>query len=340
MKLGETFQYWRAFQKVRSIIRGYRPSADMEHHPFPGVVQVQTINACNAACIMCPYGKTPQPKLGGRMDEALWEKIVTEISGRPEVETFIPMLQNEPFLDQNILQKVASFKEKSKGPVHVELVTHGGLLTDESIEMIRRSKLDVLSISVDSIHREVYEKIRVGLNYDRVMGNIQKLLKAKLQTRIIIRMVRQAANRYEVKEFVAHWKSLGLETVMWDVTNRSGALPHFDALEVPREELPWYSLVSDALVSKVMPHCPIPFYMTSILHNGDMLVCGFDWLHESVIGNVREHTISELWNSDKMREIRQLHYKKRAANIAMCSNCSIWQKTWRSKKTSEWELDQ
>jgi len=333
LRLAETFRYWESYREVRATVSRYDPARDMRDHPFPSVVQVQTINACNAACIMCPYGRSPASKLGGRMDDALWDKLVDEIAEHPEAHTFIPMLQNEPFLDQQLLDKVRSFKQRTHGRVKVELVTHGGLLTPDIIEALRFSALDVLSISVDSIRPDVYEKIRVGLKFDRLMANIQRLVEARLDVHIVLRMVRQAANADEVAEFVAFWKARGLQTTVWNVANRSGAVDNFKEVEVLANDTPWYSLVGDSLLGRLLPRCPLPFSTTAILHNGDVLACGFDWLHEVVIGNVRHSTIAEIWNSASMRQFRRQHYEKRAGEIGMCSRCSIWQKTWADKQT-------
>jgi radical SAM protein with 4Fe4S-binding SPASM domain len=332
MQLSEALRYFMGpFPKVRAAMKGYHPESDMSHHPFPTMVQVQTINACNASCVMCPYGRTPDSQMGGQMEHSLWDKIVNEIAEHEYVDTFIPMLQDEPFLDPKILEKVSAFKEKTRGRVKIELVTHGGLLTPETIAMICRTPLDTLTISVDSIHKEVYEKIRVGLSYDIVMSNIQKLIEARPKTRLAVRMVRQTLNRNEVQEFVVFWRARGVEAMAWDIGNRSGAVQQYDALQVSHENARWYSMVGNILLERFTPHCPVPFYSASILHNGDLLACGFDWLHESVVGNVRNQTIAEIWNSDKMRKIRKLHYEKRAQEIGMCGRCSIWQKTWAPK---------
>jgi radical SAM protein with 4Fe4S-binding SPASM domain len=322
---------------MRAAMRGYRPESDMSQHSFPTMVQVQTINACNASCVMCPYGRTPDSQTGGRMEDSLWNKIIEEIAEHKNVDTFIPMLQDEPFLDSQILEKVRVFKEKTEGRVRVELVTHGGLLTPETIEMICHSPLDTITISMDSIHREAYEKIRVGLKYDVVMGNIMRLIEARPKTKIAIRMVRQTLNRNEVEEFVAFWRARGVEAMVWDVGNRSGAVQQFEGIKVPRENTWWYAMVSNLLLEVFAPHCPGPFYIANILHNGDVLACGFDWLHESVVGNVRNQTISEIWNSEKMREMRRLHYEKRGEEIDMCKRCSIWQKTWAPKEALQTE---
>ena len=57
------------------------------------------------------------------MDDDLFEKVTAEIAKRSEIETFIPMLQNEPLLDKHIFEKVKRFKERTSGRVRDMTVT-------------------------------------------------------------------------------------------------------------------------------------------------------------------------------------------------------------------------
>jgi radical SAM protein with 4Fe4S-binding SPASM domain len=51
--------------------------------------------------------------------------------------------------------------------------------------------------------------------------------------------------------------------------------------------------------------CHYPFYMTMIDHDGSVLVCTHDWGRKLIIGNVREHSLQELWDGDAMRSVRR-----------------------------------
>src|SRR5687768_9175114 len=111
----------RFYGELRAANRRYSPAQDMAAQPFPALIQLQTINACNASCIMCPYPLFKKEFPRGRMDDELFEKIVGEIAERPEVHTFVPMLQNEPFLDRKLFDRIARFKQLTSGRVEVEL---------------------------------------------------------------------------------------------------------------------------------------------------------------------------------------------------------------------------
>ena len=75
-------------------------------------------------------------------------------------------------------------------------------------------------------------------------------------------------------------------------------------------------------------HCPLPFSVASILHNGDVLMCVHDWARKEIVGNVRDNTLSEVWNGERMREIRALISKRQYDSIAACRDCGLLKDGW------------
>jgi radical SAM protein with 4Fe4S-binding SPASM domain len=68
--------------------------------------------------------------------------------------------------------------------------------------------------------------------------------------------------------------------------------------------------------------------MTSILHDGQMLMCVHDWGRKVVLGNVRDATIAELWNGERMREVRRLVSERRYDELDACRDCSLVRDGW------------
>ena len=70
---------------------------------FPAVVRIETTNACNARCTICPHGDIQRPIC--RMDEALFTRVIDECAecGCTEVH-----LHNfgEPLLDKHLEDRV------------------------------------------------------------------------------------------------------------------------------------------------------------------------------------------------------------------------------------------
>jgi radical SAM protein with 4Fe4S-binding SPASM domain len=308
----------------------YSPTSDMARMPFPQAIQLQTINACQAACIMCPYPSVKDNFPRGRMDDDLFDKVTDEIARQPEVSTFIPMLQNEPFLDKRLFEKIARFKQRTGGRVAVELVTNGAFLTDENIARMRDAELDILDVSLDAINKQTYEKIRVGLDYDAVMAGVERVIAAKLpKTTLHVRMVLQRGNVREAKAFARRWRERGVAVFTYMTNDRAGAITDFRARIRPtEEELGVAHRIGRAAFRRWIGHCPIPFATTNILHDGSMLVCVHDWNRNEVIGNVHDSTIAELWNGDRMKELRRLVSERRYSEVPACQGCSLWRDGW------------
>ena len=320
----------RAFGGLAKANASYTRAADMAAFPFPQSIQLQTINACQAACIMCPYPVVKDNFTRGRMDEALFDRIAEEVASRQESRTFVPMLQNEPFLDKRLFDRIARFRRVAGPRIEVELVTNGAFLTDENIEKMRAAELDILDVSLDAVQRETYEKIRVGLDFDTVMAGVERVIAAKLpRTALHVRMVLQRDNIREAKAFARSWRARGVAVFTYMTNDRAGAITDFkDRIRPTEDELGFGHRIGRAAFRRWIGHCPIPFATTNILHDGSMLLCVHDWNRNEILGNVRDSTISELWNGERMKELRRLVSERKYEEVPACQSCSLWRDGW------------
>ncbi len=61
--------------------------------------------------------------------------------------------------------------------------------------------------------------------------------------------------------------------------------------------------------------------------NGDVVLCCDDWNHSTILGNLKNQTIEEIWNGEKLRAIRQAHIKGEFYRVPLCAGCnkkSVW----------------
>lgn len=325
----------RLYGGMRQARRAWTPHGDMAALPFPRLVQLQTLNACQAACVMCPWPVFRDVFPRGRIDDALFERIAAEVAADPHATTFVPMLQNEPFLDKRLFERIARFRALAGARVEVELVTNGAFLTDETIDRIREVRLDVLDVSLDALHRETYARIRKGLDYDAVLAGVERLLAARLpHTRVFVRLVRQAENAAEVRQFVRSWQARGVGVFVYTANNRAGAVDGWDDGVGYREEAASRPVQlaraagRAALRQYVGGCCPVPFSTANVLHDGTLLLCVHDWGRKVTLGNVRDASIAELWNGPRMREIRELVTRRRYDQVAPCRDCTLARDGW------------
>ena len=80
----------------------------------------------------------------------------------------------EPFLDRQLVEKVRYAKQK--GIQEVGMISNGSLITETVARGMIEAGLDAINISVDASGKEVFESTRIGLNYDKVIANIERLV--------------------------------------------------------------------------------------------------------------------------------------------------------------------
>ena len=99
-------------------------------------------------------------------------------------------------------------------------------------------------------------------------------------------------------------------------------------IRIPETDQTLYQKLERRASRAFFGHCPIPFATASILHNGDVLMCVHDWARKEIVGNVGENTLAEVWNGDRMREIRALVAKRNYDSIGACRDCSLIKDGW------------
>ena len=100
-----------------------RPNLNDKLFPkYPRAIQIQTVSGCNAACITCPTGLSPQRTEHKYLPMQLWEKVVEECSQlESPIDTIIVSLFNKPLIDKRLeeVQQFVDFWSQLGAQVHV-----------------------------------------------------------------------------------------------------------------------------------------------------------------------------------------------------------------------------
>ncbi len=168
-------------------IHSYDPARKKTKLPGPLNVQIQTIDQCNATCIMCPYSHKNIKGRPNHMDEGLYRRILYELKQTGSVIRFTPMLQNEPLMDREIAKRVGEAKEVLGSSTTVSLVTNGSLLNSSRVEELLNAGIDELSVSVNAFTEETYRSIHKGLHFSKVVKNLEYLLQRNPRIIVVAR---------------------------------------------------------------------------------------------------------------------------------------------------------
>ena len=65
---------------------------------------------------------------------------------------------------------------------------------------------------------------------------------------------------------------------------------------------------------------PEPFKGMAVNFNGQVSVCCVDWSFGTIIGDVSQENLVDIWNGKRMYELRMLHLKDQRNRIECCSD--------------------
>lgn len=133
---------------------------------LPPIVALHTSEYCNLACVMCERGIRP-----GRfkLPRLALEKVAAELFPTAQKILAGGNLGEPMFGDFDLTVELAR-----RYGTKIDLVTNGSLLSGRRFSEIR-DVLNRLNISVDCHVPEIYEKIRVGGNYDVLSRHLREI---------------------------------------------------------------------------------------------------------------------------------------------------------------------
>ena len=266
---------------------------------MPEIVQIEATNICNAKCVFCP--RDDMHRRQGIMSLELFKKIVDECA---ELGITHVRMHNygEAFVDRKLVEKVRYAKQK--GIQEVGMISNGSLITEPVARGMIDAGLDAINISVDAAGKEVFEATRIGLKYDKVIANIERLLRlrgesGKRRPKLILSFVRQN-NSADEQAFIEHWKSIADKIHVTDLHNWAGTLNTESDVNFP---------------------CYRPWLTFTVLWDGRVSLCCADFDGKTILGDLNTHTIAEIWNAEPYRNARRQHLESGGPDV--CRACDL-----------------
>jgi radical SAM protein with 4Fe4S-binding SPASM domain len=253
---------------------------------------------------MCPIDKLDRPKKS--MDMDLFKRIVNEC-----VASGVKCLKlhnyGEPLLTPGFHQMLRHIRTRSSR-IDIQFSTNGSLLDQKWAHVLVQENVNRVHITVDGLSKETYEKIRIGLKYDTVTSNILSFAKLKKQLgakypEIYVEIIEMEQNKTELDQFVRHWKGSVDHVSIKQYSTRAGELPGNEFTVQPR---PCFRLWKQMVIT----------------NTGKVAMCCADWNCRFVLGDVKTHSLSQVWQGDVVRRLRHLHLQGRTAEIPLCKNCN------------------
>lgn len=190
-----------------------------DHHAAPNkgnpaIVEFELGNECNLECVMC-CGELSSSIRARREKKEKVETLVDEHFDR-HFDFCLPHLRaaeftgGDPFLIP-VYEKIWTKMATVNSGIDILITTNANTM-NERVETLLRSDLRLsFNISIDSLKKEVYEKIRVNANFEKVQENIRRFAAYAHQhhTSIGFLVCPLRLNRYELQDFLPFAKEHG-----------------------------------------------------------------------------------------------------------------------------------
>ncbi|GEM_PF-533947 len=346
-----------AYFVVGPLIRKYPHLA-----PKPRWLEIEVTTICNKRCTFCEHTHW------GRTQEAkhLWIDEYRHILDQANLTWVHTTGEGSSFLNPDFYRILA---ENRKRNIPHYFVDHFDDVTEQDMDRILSCDVSGIYISIDGASAETYNPVRIGCDFDRVVGNVRKFIDMKMNRRLHLpelnfRMVVTNENVHEMPDFVELVKSFGGKRELGGGARLDfvGVL-NFDENEQKFADTIPYAIYRETiekaracefnvLLSHIEPSQNPPssqcicWLEPYVLMGGDLIPCctvlmsnNREYLHSCAFGNLFNQSLDEVWNSERYREFRRIITDDSKPVPGFCVNCRGYDTSVRARENGiRWDL--
>lgn len=296
---------------------------------YPLHLNFELTFGCNLRCKFCPYS-VPLSEWGYKVntkEKIQFDKYCEIIDDGVKNGLCSVALNgnNEPFLQKDIIDYIRYAKKA--GVLEISLHTNGLALTESISKELLDAGLTIIMFSVDAVTKETYEKIRCGGDYDAVVKNVETFLELKKTSGKVfpltrISFVKNKVNINEFGDFIDYWDEkidfFAIQTFFNPFVGKSNydeieSLYRFEGFE--------------------FDVCFQPYQRLFILNDGKVAPCCSNYGAEMIVGDIYENSIFEIWNGEKMKELRSSLNEGVLCRPEACTKCRASVSSLENKQT-------
>lgn len=271
----------------------------------PLSLQIELTNYCNLRCISCPRDSMKREK--GYIEFALYKKIIDDAVSIGIKRVYL-YLHGESFLHPQVIDIIKYTKQNKIG---IHIATNGSYFTNGMISKILQTGLnssDYITFSILGTSKDIHENIMKGAKHDEIVENISNLVTSRECLKAngpIIEAIfySMPENEHERDLFVNEWKG------------------KVDNVRVLSNISMKFANRSELNTSIRRKKCTKFFERMTIHLNGNVSVCYQDINASYIMGNLKNQSILDVWNSGKLVNFRKLQWANLLDEIPICATC-------------------
>jgi len=205
-------------------------------------------NRCNLKCLMCDQWKTPPGLLSEELTTKEWFSFIDSASRMHA--SVIVITGGEPLLREDLPDIINYIRRRD---IACHLCTNGTLLNEDIINKLKASKLNSISVSLDSFDPGTHNKLRGTDCFNDTVRNIKLLRRIAPTIKIGINYVITKQNFRNLYRMVYFAEELGVDQIKFDpihtnLKHRQKSSHSFEGLILKQEDLVEFEYEIDRLI--------------------------------------------------------------------------------------------
>ena len=275
----------------------------------PQILQIETTNACNAKCLMCPHRVMKRGVCTMSLED--FKKVLDNVmKNYPLIKRLTINGFGEPLVDRGIIEKIDYVNQKYP-KLKVDIYTNASALTRDIADKLLEKKLGRVTFSINGYEKEDYEKI-MGLNFENVRKNVLYFLKRKkeLGKKFLVNasMMILKENKGKAEGFVDFWRPRVDSVRTYFPSDWAGELKeNLGEQKIPFDRKQW--------------PCSASWTHIVIHSRGEFLACCRDFNSAWDFGNIlKGDDIKKMREGKKFKEMQRQHLNF-DFSFPLCRNC-------------------
>ncbi|HEC66232.1 MAG TPA: radical SAM protein [bacterium] len=269
---------------------------------YPKQIHIEITNKCNLNCIFCPIESVLKNRAQALSDIEIIDLI--EQAAEMKVDYIDFVNYGETLLHPKWFE-FTKLANKLMGAGKVGMVTNSTIMSEELMSQFVTSNFALFMFSVDGFSKKCLESIRIGANRDQIYANVNYYLNYLTEHGIrghtpVVAMTVCDKNVEEVSSFLAYWGRRRVTPKVYRCTGRGGERPFTAPNANP---------------------CTVILDGIWVLSDGRCTVCCEDPLGRSIVGDIRQNRLQDIWNNERFWNFRKAHLEGRKQDIPLCLSC-------------------
>lgn len=212
-----------------------------------------------------------------------------DITDRIEITT------NGSLLTKEISKQILNIAQDYSGTIYLRFSIY-------SVEQKRHSFITKSNFSIDCIRNNIslFQHIRNKENIKNVITYAKMLNTFTRENEKFLSIYQKIVDETALEEPM-NWSGFGDKNLL-DSTYTHNQITQLSLLHMPKA-------------------CSYPFDTMAIMSDGAVISCCVDWSRQTYIGDVKTESLRDIWNGEKLKELRKLHLLGLREKNKACKNC-------------------